>query len=171
MALDYSKFKPWELPTAKIGAGAIVLVGERVLLVKLNYGPAKGQWALPGGRVEAGEKIHEAVAREILEETGVVAEPEDIVAVRQRLMPSGLTDIYFLFRARVLRECAEADLKWPREEIQDVRLWDVNEALASSEVRPMARAAIRAAIRTDAPAFRLSAERGVATDTDFVFVG
>ncbi len=45
----------------------------RVLLVKRRNEPFAGRWSLPGGRVEAGESLADAVHREVLEETGVTA--------------------------------------------------------------------------------------------------
>jgi 8-oxo-dGTP diphosphatase len=44
---------------------------KRILLVKRRTVPFKGYWALPGGRVEAGENVEETVVREVKEETGV----------------------------------------------------------------------------------------------------
>ena len=44
----------------------------RLLLIRRGHEPGKGQWSIPGGRVEAGESDAEALAREIREETGLV---------------------------------------------------------------------------------------------------
>jgi 8-oxo-dGTP diphosphatase len=43
----------------------------RLLLIRRGHGPAAGEWSIPGGRVEAGETLAEAVVRELAEETGV----------------------------------------------------------------------------------------------------
>ena len=50
-----------------------VLRGETVLLVKRARAPSKGLYAYPGGKVEPGETLAEAAARELLEETGLKA--------------------------------------------------------------------------------------------------
>lgn len=51
--------------------GAIVVEAAQLLLVRRGRGPGEGQWSVPGGRVEPGERLAEAVEREVLEETGL----------------------------------------------------------------------------------------------------
>lgn len=69
-------------PTHAIAAvGAVVLRGDKILLVRRGYPPARGLWSIPGGVIEAGEKIFEAARRELLEETSVDAEPVGVICV------------------------------------------------------------------------------------------
>jgi ADP-ribose pyrophosphatase len=56
----------------QIAVGAIVIRDSKVLLIKRNQPPGEGLWAIPGGRVELGETLQEAVEREVKEETGVI---------------------------------------------------------------------------------------------------
>ena len=55
----------------KLAVGAVVFKDQNVLLVKRGKAPAKGVWAIPGGRVELGETLKQAAEREVLEETGI----------------------------------------------------------------------------------------------------
>jgi mutator protein MutT len=54
-----------------VAVGAVVVDHDRLLLVRRGRGPAAGTWSVPGGRVESGETLAEAVTRELLEETGI----------------------------------------------------------------------------------------------------
>jgi len=61
-----------EFPDApRVGVGAVILDGDRVLLVKRGQPPSQGKWSIPGGLVHLGERIEAAVRREVEEECGV----------------------------------------------------------------------------------------------------
>ncbi|MFT6657985.1 NUDIX domain-containing protein [Maritalea sp.] len=59
-------------PTLVVSAA--LFDGDRVLLIERSNPPYKGLWSLPGGRVEPGEELIDAIRRELLEETNLVAE-------------------------------------------------------------------------------------------------
>ena len=56
---------------AEVCVGAVAVDDEHLLLVRRGRGPAAGEWSVPGGRVEPGETLAEAVVRELSEETGI----------------------------------------------------------------------------------------------------
>lgn len=68
-------------PFPVIGVGAVVWKDDKVLLVKRGNPPRKGSWTLPGGKQQIGETIHQAVIREIREETGIEMTVIDVAAV------------------------------------------------------------------------------------------
>ncbi|MEP6960464.1 MAG: NUDIX hydrolase [Acidobacteriota bacterium] len=58
-----------------------------ILVVQRAGSPLKGWWSLPGGLVETGETLEQAVQREVLEETGLRVKPLELYGVFQRIMP------------------------------------------------------------------------------------
>lgn len=91
----------------KVAAAALVIRDDRVLLVRRVNEPARGQWTLPAGFVDAGEDPARAAERECLEETGLkvhVRQLVDVIGGREH--PAG-ADIVILYSAEVI----EGDLK------------------------------------------------------------
>ncbi len=67
-----------------VGVGAFILDGPRVLVIQRGRPPGEGLWSVPGGRLEAGETLAQAVAREVREETGLTVEVGPFVCVIER---------------------------------------------------------------------------------------
>ncbi len=68
-----------------VGVGGVVVQDGRALIVKRAHDPRKGEWSLPGGIVELGESLVDAVRREIKEETGLDVEVGEVVEVFDRV--------------------------------------------------------------------------------------
>jgi 8-oxo-dGTP diphosphatase len=78
--------------------GALIIEGNRILLVERGKEPLKGYWSLPGGILEVGESLDQAIRREVLEETGLVIEPVEVVELFERIMrdDEGRTEYHYL---------------------------------------------------------------------------
>ncbi|MBV9624815.1 MAG: NUDIX hydrolase [Acidobacteria bacterium] len=72
-----------------VGVGAIIVESGRVALVKRAHAPLLGEWSIPGGLVEVGESLRQAVEREALEETGLVVEIIELAGVFERIVSDG----------------------------------------------------------------------------------
>jgi len=68
-----------------VGVGGVVIENGRALLIKRGSEPLLGQWSIPGGTLELGETLQEGVARELLEETGLNVEVQDMIEVFDRI--------------------------------------------------------------------------------------
>jgi 8-oxo-dGTP diphosphatase len=69
----------------EVCVGAVVVDQGRVLLVQRGRAPSAGLWSVPGGRVEPGETLAEAVCRELAEETGLAGTCGDLVGWVERI--------------------------------------------------------------------------------------
>lgn len=68
-----------------VAVGAIVTDGERILLIQRGHPPGEGLWSIPGGRVELGETLPQALRREIQEECGLDVAVGDVAIVLDRI--------------------------------------------------------------------------------------
>ena len=73
-----------------VGVGAIIYQDNQVMLVRRGKEPAKGEWSIPGGLVDVGETLRDAVIREALEETGLEVEPIELVELLERVFRDDL---------------------------------------------------------------------------------
>jgi 8-oxo-dGTP diphosphatase len=69
-----------------VGVGAIIVDRDRVVLVKRGQAPLQGEWSIPGGVLEVGETLRQAAVREVLEETGLCVEVDELLGVYDRIL-------------------------------------------------------------------------------------
>lgn len=69
----------------EVAVGAVAVRGDRLLLVRRGRGTGVGLWSLPGGRVEHGETLAEALVREVAEETGLDATVGALCGIAERI--------------------------------------------------------------------------------------
>lgn len=121
---------------------AVVINEGKVLLARHTYGAGKNLLIVPGGYVEDGETPEEAVKREFLEETGVLIEPRDIIAIR-----FNLKDWYVAFSADYVFGNARSD----NDENSEVIWLDTNIALESQDVPQLTKKLIESSLNSNNP--------------------
>ncbi len=88
-----------------LAVSAAIMRDGKVLIVRRARPPARGVFTLPGGGVEAGETLHEAVIREVHEETGLAIEPIALAGHREVIVrdAAGRTERHFVILAFAAR--------------------------------------------------------------------
>jgi ADP-ribose pyrophosphatase YjhB (NUDIX family) len=107
-----------------------------VLLIRRGGEPLKGEWSIPGGLLEVGEGLAEAVRRELREETGLEVEPLEIVAAFDRIMREGRRVKYHFVIIDYVCRLKRGRLR-PASDVLDAR-WVRREDLSQYDLTPMA---------------------------------
>ena len=81
-----------------LGVGALIVDGPNILLCRRGKEPYLGYWSLPGGAVELGEPVVEALLREVREETGLEVSIVRLAEIYERIAPDaeGRTEYHFV---------------------------------------------------------------------------
>lgn len=119
----------------------VVIKNGKVLLARHIYGDGKGKLIVPGGYAQYGETPQEAVKRELYEETKVIIEPKQIIAIR-----FNAHDWYVAFAAEYISGSAGTD----NDENDEVVWMDIDEAMARGDIPDLTKKLIRCAINADA---------------------
>ena len=99
---------------------------DKILLIKRRTMPFSGYWALPGGRVDSGETVEQAIVREVKEETGLdVAVTRKIGEYHERGVQDGVE--YDYYPACFLVNVAGGEIKKQESEIEEIKLFSLHE--------------------------------------------
>jgi 8-oxo-dGTP diphosphatase len=128
-----------------IGVGAVIVDGDRVLLVRRDTAPLKGEWSVPGGMLELGEKLRDGIRREVLEETGLIVEPGEVLDVFDSIFTDneGRTEYHYVlidYLCRPISGEAKAGT-----DVSEVR-WVSEVELPAMELRSLTEQVIRKGI-------------------------
>ncbi len=110
--------------TPVCAVAALIFDGDRVLVIQRGKPPGEGLWSLPGGKLEAGETLARAVAREVQEETGLVVDVGPLACVVER-MGEGYHFVILDYLARSIGGTLAA-----ASDVRDAR-WVTDEELAA----------------------------------------
>ena len=136
-----------------VGIGAVIVEQSRVLLIRRGQPPLLGEWSLPGGLLECGETLREAVVREAREETGLVVETGEMLGVYERLVrdDEGRLRYHYVLIDFLCRPVSgdlnagsdAADVRWfTRDELPALNLADdTNDVVLKGLARTMERRA------------------------------
>jgi ADP-ribose pyrophosphatase YjhB (NUDIX family) len=137
-----------------VGVGAVIVDKivnrhdtQRVLLIRRGTAPLLGEWSLPGGVLECGETLREAVAREACEETGLLIETGEMLGVYERVIRSedGRVQYHYVLIDFLCRAIGgelkagsdAADVRWfTRQELPALNLaYDANDVVHKALAR------------------------------------
>jgi ADP-ribose pyrophosphatase YjhB (NUDIX family) len=130
------------------GVGALILRRNSILLVQRARDPLKGYWSLPGGLIEPGEKIADALTREVREETGLIVRPKKLFEIFERIIldVEGRAEYHYILHDYLCRVVGgellagddAARVAWvPRAKLKDLQLTEGTLAVIERALRPV----------------------------------
>lgn len=117
-----------------VGIGAVIVSGDRALLVRRATEPLKGEWSVPGGVLELGEKLRDGAVREAREETGLQVEAVEVLDVFDSIFPDsdGRTQYHYVLIDFLCRPLAGEAIAG--SDVSEVR-WVTESELAGLNLR------------------------------------
>jgi 8-oxo-dGTP diphosphatase len=115
--MEPNGFKASHIVTSVVGV--IVDQDEQVLLTKRNVPPFQGEWVMPGGKIDLGEPIVEALKREVWEEVGLEVEVGRLIDVFEHVTPGA--DNYHFIIIYYLCTPLYCDVNHNRDEVAEAR--------------------------------------------------
>lgn len=167
---------PLPPPHVRLGVGGVLLCDGRALVNRAVY---RTRFTIPGGYVEAGESLAEALAREFEEETGVSVRVGRLLLTYHKVVNAQESDVYFAFALD--RVAGEPAAQPP--EIAEVREVAVADAAGAAWISELSRTAIRLASEAalgwpaspwkggDIPGVRVEAYHPVVSRAESTFQG
>lgn len=134
-----------------VGVGGVVIARGRALLIRRGHPPLEGEWSIPGGMLEVGETLLDAVRRELAEETGIEVRVGELIEAFERIFPDGegQSKYHFVildYLCEVIRGTAQAG-----SDVTDVA-WAAESELSKYSLTPTATRVIK-------KAFQMAAQR------------
>ncbi|MFC5464171.1 NUDIX domain-containing protein [Lederbergia graminis] len=154
------------IPLHMVSTGGVLLRDNEVLLVQVNYGTNKGLWMIPGGVVEVGESLEEAVVREMREETGLILAPKRIVGIRngvKQVRENKEGSIYVVFEMEFI---SETDQVIDSNEISNIAYFPIEDALSHPNVIDLTKEFIKATLEPTSGLQKV--EQDIATNTKYI---
>jgi ADP-ribose pyrophosphatase YjhB (NUDIX family) len=124
-----------------IGVGGVVIRDGKALLIRRGQEPYKGWWQIPGGYAERDELIEQAVEREVYEESGVRAQTQRVLGIRNMVGDSS-TNVYVIFAL----EPIDGEARQNGGESVDAGFFSLEEMETMERVQNLSKWAVRAAL-------------------------
>jgi len=132
--MEPNGFKTSHIVTSVVAV--IVDADQQVLLTKRNVPPFQGEWVMPGGKIDLGEPIVEALKREVWEEVGLEVEVGRLIDVFEHVTPGA--DNYHFIIIYYLCTPLYCDVNQNRDEVAEAR-WVRSDDLAQYKIPAGAR--------------------------------
>jgi len=132
--MELNGFKASHIVTSVVAV--IVDTDDQVLLTKRNVPPFQGEWVMPGGKIDLGEPIVQALKREVWEEVGLEVEVGRLIDVFEHVTPG--EDNYHFIIIYYLCTPLYCDVRHNNDEVAEA-LWVKRDELAKFKIPAGAR--------------------------------